>query len=98
MEPIDAIRAEFRRAIGGRSLTGCAAEADLPRDAFYTFLVRGRDPALSRAIEMARALDLEFYVGPPRPAGPDTALTDEQRKRLERLRDEITRVLDGHQL
>lgn len=45
-------------------------DAGLPRDAIRNIL-EGHDPKLSRVIEVASALGLEFYVGPPRAAGPE---------------------------
>ena len=62
---LQTFRKEVREAVAGRSLAGLATSAGLPRDAIRSILV-GHDPRLSRSIEVARALCLEFYVGPPR--------------------------------
>ena len=42
-----------------------ALDAGLNRDAIRSVL-RGRVPSVDRAAEICRALDLEFYIGPPR--------------------------------
>lgn len=59
---------EVRAAVGGRPIAKVAKEANLPRDAIRNIL-DGRDPKLSRAAEVAKALGLDFYAGPPKAAG-----------------------------
>ena len=50
-----------------------ALQAGLNRDAIRSVL-RGRVPSIERAFEICSALDLEFYIGPPRSAaGADKA-------------------------
>ena len=42
-----------------------AVDAGLPQNAIRSVL-RGREPGSDRLAEICRALELEFYVGPPR--------------------------------
>ena len=42
-----------------------AVDAGLPQNAIRSVL-RGREPGSERLAEICRALELEFYVGPPR--------------------------------
>ena len=88
MSVLEEFREALRTALADRSLAGTAVEAGLPRDAIRSVLV-GHDPRLSRAVELADALGLEFYVGPPR-AGPDHGAIRKQLREvaveLERLR------------
>ena len=67
MSVLEEFREALRMALADRPLAGTAVEAGLPRDAIRSVLV-GHDPRLSRAVELADALGLEFYVGPPRAA------------------------------
>ena len=50
-------------------MASVAKAAGLPRDAIRNIL-EGHDPKLSRVIEVAAALGLDFYVGPPRAVVP----------------------------
>ena len=88
MSVLEEFREALKTALADRSLAGTAVEAGLPRDAIRSVLV-GHDPRLSRAVELADALGLEFYVGPPR-AGPDHGAIRKQLREvaveLERLR------------
>ena len=70
MSILGRFREEVRKAVGGRPLAGTATAAGLPRDAIRSVLA-GHDPRLSRAIELAEALDLDFYIGPPLSAATD---------------------------
>ena len=49
----------------GKSPTKLALENGMPRDAIRSVL-RGHPPSVERAKEIAEALGLEFYIGPPR--------------------------------
>ena len=49
----------------GTSAIRAALGAGLTRDAIRSVL-RGRSPSVDRAAEICEALDLEFYIGPPR--------------------------------
>lgn len=51
----------------GTNAYRAAQAAGLPQNSIR-YLLEGREPKLSRMIEICRALDLEFYVGPPRVA------------------------------
>ncbi len=94
MSVLEEFREALRTALADRSLAGTAVEAGLPRDAIRSVLV-GHDPRLSRAVELADALGLEFYVGPPR-AGPDHGAIRKQLREvaveLERLRARAARA------
>ncbi len=87
MSVLEEFREALRTALADRSLAGTAVEAGLPRDAIRSVLV-GHDPRLSRAVELADALGLEFYVGPPR-AGPDHGAI---RKQLREVAAELERL------
>ena len=69
-----AVSMQFRNVvkavISGRPVSRVATDAGLPRDAIRNIL-EGHDPRLSRVEDVTRALDLEFYIGPPR--GEDAA-------------------------
>ena len=60
----------------GQTLHGAAVAHGLPRDALRSVL-DGHEPKLSRVIAICEALDLEFYIGPPRSADADGALRRE---------------------
>ena len=60
----------------GQTLHGAAVAHGLPRDALRSVL-DGHEPKLSRAIAICEALDLEFYIGPPRVVEVDEALRRE---------------------
>lgn len=96
MSVLEEFREALRTALADRSLAGTAVEAGLPRDAIRSVLV-GHDPRLSRAVELADALGLEFYVGPPR-AGPDHGAIRKQLREvaveLERLQARAARAAD----
>ena len=66
---VEQLRREVETAMEGRSVTGEAERAGLPRDAFRTIL-RGVDPGLSRVADICDALGLELYIGPPRDLPP----------------------------
>ena len=94
---------EVRAAVGGRPIAKVAKEANLPRDAIRNIL-DGRDPKLSRAAEVAKALGLDFYAGSPKAAGALELARDlhpgsepwelEQAiKELDRLRSKATDLL-----
>lgn len=87
MSVLEEFREALRTALADRSLAGTAVEAGLPRDAIRSVLV-GHDPRLSRAVELAGALGLEFYIGPPR-AGPDHGAI---RKQLREVAVELERL------
>ena len=87
MSVLEEFREALRTALADRPLAGTAVEAGLPRDAIRSVLV-GHDPRLSRAVELADALGLEFYVGPPR-AGPDHGAISKQ---LREVADELERL------
>ncbi len=61
----------------GTSAIQAALGAGLTRDAIRSVL-RGRSPSVDRAAEICEALDLEFYIGPPRsdPASTEYALQE----------------------
>ena len=68
----DVIRRELERR--GTNAYRAAVDAGLPQNAIRSVL-RGREPGSERLAEICRALELEFYVGPPRghheePSGP----------------------------
>ena len=71
---LDQFRLEIEKALAGRSNAGEAIRAGLPRDAISRVL-RGHEPRFTRIAEICDALDLEFYIGPPRdaPAAPAPA-------------------------
>ena len=62
---MDDFRRTVKSAVGSRSLAGTATAAGLPRDAIGNVL-KGHEPKLSRTAEICAALELEFYIGPPR--------------------------------
>ena len=70
--------AEFARIVRsrldeiGQSPYRAAVSHRLPRDAIR-YVLSGRMPRLDRALEICEALDLEFYVGPPRPPPQEPA-------------------------
>ena len=66
MRLLEQFQEQVREAVGSRSLAGVAIAANLPRDAVRDVLL-GHEPKLSRAAEVADALGLKFYVGPPSP-------------------------------
>ena len=49
----------------GTNAYRAAMDAGLPQNAIRSVL-RGREPGSERLAEICRALELEFYVGPPR--------------------------------
>ena len=57
------IRQELERR--GTNAYRAAVDAGLPQNAIRSVL-RGREPGSERLAEICRALQLEFYVGPPR--------------------------------
>ena len=59
--------AEVRRALAARGLSAsrAAVDAGLPQRAIHNVL-SGVRPSVDRAAEIANALGLEFYIGPPR--------------------------------
>ena len=54
-------------AARGETAITAARRAGLRRDAIRS-IYRGRSPSIDRAADIAAALDLEFYIGPRRPA------------------------------
>ena len=72
MPTSEEFRDVLRAAISGRPISRAAVEAGLPRDAIRNIL-QGHDPKLSRVEDLAKALGLEFYIGPPREAQPEPA-------------------------
>jgi len=98
---------EVRKAVSGRPLARVATDAGLPRNAIRNIL-EGHDPRLSRAAEVAKALGLDFYAGPPKAAGAlelarelhpgsepwelDRAITE-----LDRLRSRATEILQSRE-
>ena len=64
---ISEIAAVIRRELERRGTNAyrAAVDAGLPQNAIRSVL-RGREPGSERLAEICRALELEFYVGPPR--------------------------------
>ena len=64
---ISEITAVIRRELERRGTNAyrAAVDAGLPQNAIRSVL-RGREPGSERLAEICRALELEFYVGPPR--------------------------------
>lgn len=62
-EIVSVIRRELERR--GTNAYRAAVDAGLPQNAIRSVL-RGREPGSERLAEICRALELEFYVGPPR--------------------------------
>jgi len=64
---ISEITAVIRRELERRGTNAyrTAVDAGLPQNAIRSVL-RGREPGSDRLAEICRALELEFYVGPPR--------------------------------
>ena len=63
MKAVERFSAAVRSAVGKRSVSGAATDAGLPRDAIR-YVLDGRDPRLSRAAEIAEALNIDFRLGP----------------------------------
>jgi len=64
------IRRELERR--GTNAYRAAVDSGLPQNAIRSVL-RGRDPGSERLAEICRALELEFYVGPPRGRHEETS-------------------------
>ncbi len=62
-EIADVIRRELERR--GTNAYRAAVDAGLPQNAIRSVL-RGREPGSERLAEICQALELEFYVGPPK--------------------------------
>lgn len=60
----------------GTNAYRAAVDAGLPQNAIRSVL-RGREPGSDRLAEICRALELEFYVGPPRGHGKEASETPE---------------------
>ena len=77
---VSAVRDELARQ--GTNAFRAARSAKLPDDSIR-YLLDGREPKLSRLIDVCRALGLEFYVGPPRPSSygvPERQMATEVRE------------------
>ena len=76
MQCAERFREVVRGAVADQSLSRIAVRAGLPRNAIRNVLM-GHEPLLSRAAEVAAALNLEFYIGPSRdesmPAAPTSS-------------------------
>lgn len=72
--------------------------APLP-DGSVRNVLRGRDPSVSRAMEICAALGLEFYIGPPRP-DPTGRIVDAAALDLEMIRrfDVVASAGDGREV
>ena len=68
------IRMELERR--GTNAYRAAVDAGLPQNAIRSVL-KGREPGSDRLAEICRALELEFYVGPPRGHHEETSDTPE---------------------
>ena len=90
---------EKQLARRGTSAIRAALDAGLSRDAIRSVL-RGRAPSVDRAAEICEALDLEFYVGPPRAESDDTPAEARSGRVLGHIRDrrlgEILALIVGH--
>ena len=62
MTCLDRFQRELRRAVQGRPVATVALAAGLPKDAVRSVLL-GHDPSLTRASELAEALELNFSIG-----------------------------------
>ena len=60
----------------GTNAYRAAVDAGLPQNAIRSVL-RGREPGSDRLAEICRALELEFYVGPPRGRHEEASETPE---------------------
>jgi len=83
----------------GTSAIRAALGAGLTRDAIRSVL-RGRSPSVDRAAEICEALDLEFYIGPPRSAAASTESALQEGGGLGHIRDrrlvEVLGLIVGH--
>ena len=70
----------------GTSAIRAALGAGLTRDAIRSVL-RGRSPSVDRAAEICEALDLEFYIGPPRSGTAAAESTSQDVGNLDHIRD-----------
>ena len=70
----------------GTSAIRAALGAGLTRDAIRSVL-RGRTPSVDRAAEICDALDLEFYIGPPRSATGSAESASQEVGSLDHIRD-----------
>ena len=64
-QPIEDFHAAVSTALTGRPAARTATDSGLPRDAIRSVLL-GRDPHMSRADEICRALAITFTLGLPR--------------------------------
>ena len=98
MESFRAI-VEKQLARRGTSAIRAALGAGLTRDAIRSVL-RGRSPSVDRAAEICEALDLEFYVGPPRSGADPADSTSQEGSSLGHIRDrklvEVLGLIVGH--
>ncbi|MDE0348401.1 MAG: hypothetical protein OXM56_01645 [Gammaproteobacteria bacterium] len=98
MESFRAI-VEKQLARRGTSAIRAALGAGLTRDAIRSVL-RGRSPSVDRAAEICEALDLEFYIGPPRPGPAATQAALQEGSGLGHIRDrrlvEVLGLIVGH--
>ncbi|MXY66979.1 MAG: hypothetical protein F4Y47_00260 [Acidobacteriia bacterium] len=62
MDTVERFRQAVREAVGKRPVAKVAVDAGLPRDAIR-YVLKGRNPPLSRAAEIADALELDFAIG-----------------------------------
>ena len=83
----------------GTSAIRAALGAGLTRDAIRSVL-RGRSPSVDRAAEICEALDLEFYIGPPRSGSGSTEAALQEGSGLGHIRDrrlvEVLGLIVGH--
>lgn len=83
----------------GTSAIRAALGAGLTRDAIRSVL-RGRSPSVDRAAEICDALDLEFYIGPPRSGTGPAESASQETGGLDHIRDrrlvELLGLIVGH--
>ena len=83
----------------GTSAIRAALGAGLTRDAIRSVL-RGRSPSVDRAAEICDALDLEFYIGPPRSGTGSPESASQEVSSLDHIRDrrlvELLGLIVGH--
>ena len=87
MDTVERFRQAVREAVGKRSVASAATDAGLPRDAIR-YVLDGRDPKLSRAAEIAQALDIDFRLRPD-PSDPTEGMPSWARL----IRDDLALLL-----